>query len=146
MLCFPKVLLLRCLGKSAPKNGRAQRIGCGRCRRNLHHACARERFGNQNQQRLAGSEHFLKFKSAKFAPHRCTSAIWKPKSFKTERIGRLFEVQVRKVCTTLWREGDSEAKAVKNTRPQGLRPFFDVQSVFRVASVGISTERPYKNR
>ena len=47
--CFPIVLWLRWLGKSAPKNGRVRRIGCPRCRQNLRHAVARERFGSQNR-------------------------------------------------------------------------------------------------
>ena len=39
---------------SKARKGRSEkrelrRIGCPRCRQNLHHACARERFGSQNR-------------------------------------------------------------------------------------------------
>ena len=50
----------------------------GGWRPNLHHAVARERFGSQNREALAASEHFLKLSSAKFAQ-------------------RLFEVEFRKI-------------------------------------------------
>ena len=63
---------------------------------------------------MGGSDDFLKFKSAKFAKRCGARAIRKSKSLKTERFGRLFEVQVRQICKTLWREGDSEVKIVKN--------------------------------
>ena len=145
MLCFSKVLWLRRLGKSAPKNGRVRRIGCWRCgkicatparendsevkivknwqprstfgscsRQNLHHACARQRFGSQNREKLTASEHFWKFKSAKFAPRLRETAIWKSKSLKTERFGALLEVEVTKICTTPARDNDLEVKIVKN--------------------------------
>ena len=83
MLCFSIVLRLRRLGKSAPKSGRVRRIGCPRCRQNLHHAVARERFGSQNRQKLAVSEHVWKLSSAKFAPDCGARAIWMSKSLNT---------------------------------------------------------------
>ena len=62
---------------------------------------------------LAAPEHFLKFSCAKFAPRCGKRAIRKSKSLKTGSIGALFEVELRKVCTTLWRESDLEVKTVK---------------------------------
>ena len=47
---------------------------------------------------------------AKFAPRCGARAIRKSKSLKTGMSGAFFEVQVRKICTTLWRE--SEVKIV----------------------------------
>ena len=93
--------------------------GCGSTfgsssRQNLHHACARERFGSQNRQKLRGSEHFWKLKSAKFVPRLRARTIWKSKSLKTERFGALLEVEVGKICTTPARENDLEVKIVKN--------------------------------
>ena len=35
--------------KAGPKSEVVRRVGCRRCRQNLHHACARERFGSQNR-------------------------------------------------------------------------------------------------
>ena len=54
---------------------------------NLHHACARERFGTQNRSKLAVSEHFWKLSFAKFAPRLRTRAIRKSKSLKTGGVG-----------------------------------------------------------
>ena len=69
-------------GKSAPENGRVRRIGCRRCRQNLHHAVAREGLGSQNGEKLPASGHFLKFESPKFAPRCGARAIWKSKILK----------------------------------------------------------------
>ena len=62
--------------------------------------------------------------SLKFAPCCGARAIRKSKSLKTERFGRLFEVQAAKLCTTLWRESDLEVKFVKNWE---FRTAFEVQ-------------------
>ena len=35
--------------KGRSEKRKLRRIGCPRCRQNLHHACARERFGSQNR-------------------------------------------------------------------------------------------------
>ena len=81
---------------------------------NLHHACARERFGSQNRQKLACSEHFRQMTSSKFAPRLRARAIRKSKSLKTRRLGALLEVELRKICATPARESDLEVKIVKN--------------------------------
>ena len=83
-------------------------------RQNLHHACARERFGSQNRWKLTVSEHFWKLKSPKLAPRLRARTIWKSKSLKTDSVGRLLEVEVAKICTTPARENDLEVKIVKN--------------------------------
>ena len=57
--------------------------------------------------------------SPKFAPRCGARAIWKSKSFKTGRLGAVFEVPVAKICTTLWRESDLEVKILKNWRCRG---------------------------
>ena len=104
---------------SKARKGRSEkrelrRIGCPRCVQNLHHACARERFGSQNLKKLAVSEHFWKFTSTKFAPRLRARAIWKSKSLKTGMFGALLEVDIDKICTTPARESDLEVKIVKN--------------------------------
>ena len=109
---FSIVLWLRWLEKSAPKNGRVRRIGCPRCRENLHHACARERFGSQNRKKLRVREHFWKLKSEKFAPRLRARTIWKSKPLKNGMIGAHLEVEVAKICTTPARENDLEVKIV----------------------------------
>ena len=55
--------------------------------------------------KLAGSEDFWKFKSPKFAPRCGARAIRKSTSLKkTERFGRLLEVEAHKICTAVARE------------------------------------------
>ena len=107
------VLWLRRFAKVGPKSEVVRRIGCPRCRQNLHHACAPERFGSQNRSKLAVSEHFSKLSSTKFAPRLRVRAIRKSKSSKTGRLGALLEVELRKICTTPARENDLEVKIVK---------------------------------
>ena len=48
-------------------------------RQNLHHACARERFGSQNRLKPAVLEHFWKLTSTKFAPRLRARAIFTKK-------------------------------------------------------------------
>ena len=55
-----------------------------------------------------------KDRSTKFAPR--ARANWKPKSLKHRGFGALFEVQLRKICTTPARESDLEVNTVKNWR------------------------------
>ena len=84
-------------------------------------------------------EHFLKFKPAKFTPRCGERAVSNSKTVKTGA-GSLFEIQVCKICTTLRRKSDCEAKTVQTP---GSWSIVEIQSVFRVASAGISTKRPY---
>ena len=100
------------LAKAAPKNGRARRNGCPRCR----HAGAKERFGNQNRQKLAWPDDFLKSQAAKFAPGCGERAVWKSNSLKDGMMGAVLEGQVGKICTMLWRESGWEVKIVKDWR------------------------------
>ena len=67
----------------------------------MHHACARERFGSQNRKKLTASEHFWKFKSAKFAPRLRETAIWKSKSLKTEGSEHFWKLQSAKFAPRL---------------------------------------------
>ena len=99
--------------KSSSQKRELRRIGCPRCRQNLRHACARERFGSQNRQKLACSEHFCKLSSTKLAPRLRARAIRKPKSLKTGGVGALLEVELRKICTTPARESGLKVKIVK---------------------------------
>ena len=71
--------------------------------------------------------------STKFAPRLRARTIWKSKSLKTESIGRFFEVEVAKICTTPARENDLEVKIVKT--PGSRDVFFEVQSWFKMLFV-----------
>ena len=101
-------------GRSEKRGGAKDRLP--KMSTNLHHACARERFGSQNRQKLAVSGHFWKLSFAKVAPRLRARAIWKSKSSKTGGVGALLEVELRKSCTTPARESDLEVKIVKNWR------------------------------
>ena len=81
---------------------------------NLHHACARRRFGSQNREKLRARDHFWKLKPPNFAPRLHGRSIWKSKSLKIEGAGPLFEVEAAKICTTPARDIDLEVKIVKN--------------------------------
>ena len=114
MRCFAIVLSLRSLVKVGPQKRELRRIGCPRCRQNLHHACARDRFGSQNHQKLACRDHFGKLISIKFVPRLRGRAIWKSKSLKIGGPGALLEIDIDKICTPPAREKDLEIKIVKN--------------------------------
>ena len=51
---------------------------------NLHHACARERFGSQNRKKSDGVGALLEVEVGKISPRLRASTIWKSKSLKTE--------------------------------------------------------------
>ena len=70
-------------------------------------------FGKVSSDKRSGAEDRLWKMSTKFAPRCGAKAIRKSKSLKRGRLGALFEVEIRKICTALWREGDFEAKIVK---------------------------------
>ena len=66
-----------------------------------------------SEERGAAEDRLPKM-STKFAPRCGARAIWKSKSLKNGRLGTLLEVQLRKICTMLWRESNLEVKIVKN--------------------------------
>ena len=67
-----------------------------------------------SSEKRGGAEDRLPKTSTKFAPRCGETMIWESKSFKTGGAGQLFEVELRKICTALWRESDLEVKTVKN--------------------------------
>ena len=78
----------------------------------------------------------MKLKSPKFAPGLRARAIWKSKSLKSERFGQLFEVELRKICTTPARESDSEVKSVKAPGARTtLQNTWQAQALVRVAKM-----------
>ena len=93
-----------------------RRTGCPRCRLNLHHAEARERFPSKKHH-TACSEHFWKLSPAKFAPRCGARAVRKPKPLKHQLLGTVLEVQiafrvagagVREGCKNVGRRGGFE--------------------------------------
>ena len=87
---------------------------CGQ-RRNqkLHAAVARSTFWSQNAKKLRGSEHFLKLRCWKIARRCGEKHIFKWKCTKHLSFGPLFEVEMLKNSTPLWREAHFHVKMYK---------------------------------
>ena len=79
----------------------------------VHAVVARSAFPSQNVQNTPPSDHFLKLRCRKSA--RCCGAkhICKLKCTKHTNVGPLFEVEMSKKCTPLWREAHLEVKMYK---------------------------------
>ena len=80
----------------------------------LHAAVARSTFPSQNVQSISRSEHFLKLRCRKSARRCGAKHISKSKCTKHLTFGALFEVEMSKKCTPLWREARFQVKSVKN--------------------------------
>ena len=80
----------------------------------LHAAVARSTFWSQNVQNTACSDHFLKLRCWKIARRCGEKHILKSKCTKHSILGPLFEVEMLKNCTPLWREAHFEVKMLKN--------------------------------
>ena len=74
---------------------------------------AKNKFGSQNVKKLTASEHFLTFCCRKIARRCGEKHIWKSKCTKHRMFGPLFEVQMSKNCTPLWRKAHLEVKMYK---------------------------------
>ena len=80
----------------------------------LHAVVARSTFPGQNVQNTPGSDHFWKLRCRKSARRCGAKHISKSKVLKTDGLGPLFDVQMSKKCTPLWREAHFQVKSVKN--------------------------------
>ena len=90
---------------------------CGQ-RRNqkLHAAVARSTFWSQNAKKLRVSDHFLKLRCPKFARRCGEKHIFKWKCTKHYILRPLFEVEMWKNCTPLWREAHFQVKMYKTSQ------------------------------
>ena len=79
----------------------------------LHAAVARSTFVSQNAQNTSLSEPFLQFRSGKIARRCGAKHICKSKCEKTDGYGPLFELQMWKNRTPLWREAHLQVKMYK---------------------------------
>ena len=87
---------------------------CGqRTNQKLHAVVARSTFSSQNAKKLTVSDHFLKFRCRKIARRCGEKRALKSKCTKHVRFGPLFEVQMSKNCTPLWREVYFEVNMLK---------------------------------
>ena len=102
-------------GQSKSRLGKAAGAeSCGQ-RRNqkLHAAVARSTFWSENVQNTSASDHFLKFRCWKMARRCGEKHIFKWKCTKHVSFGPLFEVQMLKNGTPLWREAHVQVKMYK---------------------------------
>ena len=80
----------------------------------LHAAVARSTFATQNAQNTPASDHFLKFSCRKMARRCGAKQLCNSKCAKHTSFGPLFEVQLSKNGTPLWREAHLQLKMLKN--------------------------------
>ena len=79
----------------------------------VHAVVARSTFPSQNVQNTSASDHFWKLRCRKSARRCGAKHISKSKVLKTDGLGPLFEVQMSKKCTPLWREAHFRSQNVK---------------------------------
>ena len=119
----------------------------------------RSTFPSQECQKLTVSDHFWKSTCRKSA--RCSGAkhICKPKASKTEGPGPLFDIQMSKKCTPLWRTegfgplfkfrcrksarrcGAKHISKSKVSKTDGLGPLLDGHISFCLACARDSVKR-----
>ena len=95
----------------------------------VHAVVARSTFRSQNVQNTPGPDHFWKLRCWKSARRCGAKHISKSKCTKHTRSGPLFEVEMSKKCTLLWREAHFEVKSVKNWRSRTTFGGSDVENV-----------------
>ena len=100
-------------------------------------AVARSAFWSENAKKLTFSDHFLKLRCWKIARCRGEKHISKSKCTKHCMFGPLFEVEMLKNCTPLWREAYFQGKALKNWGSQTTFWSSDVEKLH--AAVARST-------
>ena len=79
----------------------------------VHAVVARSTFRSQNVQNTPRSDHFWKLRCRKSARRCGTKHISKSKCVKHTSFGPLFEVEMSKKCTPLWREAHFQVKMLK---------------------------------
>ena len=111
---------------------------CGQ-RRNqkLHATVARSTFSSENVQNMSAPDHFLKLRCRKIARRCGEKHISKWKCTKHVSFGPLFEVEMLKNCTPLWREAHFQVKMYKTLHSQTTFWSSDVEKLH--AAVARST-------
>ena len=111
---------------------------CGeRRKQKLHAAVARSTFWSENVQNTTFSEHFLKLRCWKIARRCGEKHILKWKCTKHYILGALFEVEMLKNCTPLWREAHLQVKMYKTLHSRSTFWSWDVEKLH--AAVARST-------
>ena len=95
----------------------------------VHAVVARSTFPSENVQNTPFSDHFWKLRCRKSARRCGAKHISKSKVLKTDGLGPLFDVQMSKKCTPLWREVHFQVESVKNWRSRTTFWRSDVEKV-----------------
>ena len=108
----------------------------------LHAIVARSTFASEKAKNNSRLEHFLELR-CRISAHRCGAKhISKSKCTKHTMFGTLFEIEMSKKCTLLWREAHAEVKMCKTHHPRTSFRSWDVEKVHAV--VARSTFRSQK--
>ena len=100
----------------------------------VHAVVARSTFPSQNVQNTPFSDHFWKLRCRKSARRCGAKHISKSKVLKTDGLGPLFEVEMSKKCTPLWREAHFQVKMYKTPHARTTFGSCDVEKVHAVVA------------
>ena len=100
----------------------------------VHAVVARSTFPSQNVQNTPWSDHFWKLRCRKSARRCGAKHISKSKVLKTDGLGPLFEVEMSKKCTPLWREAHFQVKMYKTHQLRTTFGSWDVEKVHAVVA------------
>ena len=100
----------------------------------VHAVVARSTFRSQNVQNTPWSDHFWKLRCQKSARRCGAKHISKSKCAKHTIVGPLFEVEMSKKCTPLWREAHFEVKMYKTHHSRTTFGSWDVKKVHAVVA------------
>ena len=95
----------------------------------VHAVVARSTFPSQNVQNTSASDHFWKLRCRKSARRCGAKHISKSKCTKHTILGPLFEVEMSKKCTPLWREAHFQVKMYKAPHARATFGGSDVEKV-----------------
>ena len=111
----------------------------------LHAAVARNAFSSENVQNTTFSEHFLKLRCWKIARRCGEKHIFKWKCTKHYILGALFEVEMSKNCTPLWREAHFEVKMYKTHQLRTIFWSWDVEKLHAAVARSIFPSQNVQN-
>ena len=115
--------------KSRPVKAAGAEVSVLERKQKLHAAVAKRTFASENRKKQTVSEHFLKFRCRKIARRCGETHICKSKCTKHLMFGALFEAQMSKNCTPLWRNVHLQVKILKNWRSRSTFWSSDVQKL-----------------
>ena len=100
----------------------------------VHAVVARSTFPSENVQNTPAPDHFWKLRCRKSARRCGAQHIFKSKRTKHTILGPLFEVEMSKKCTPLWREAHFQVKMYKTHQCRTTFGSCDVEKVHAVVA------------